>query len=148
MAMAGVFAQADIGAHRERRGRILQLLDGPLDDAVLGMRPRTLRILLVGQPEKDDGVHSQPHALLGLFGQLVHGYPKHPGHGRHLFPHSLAGHDKKRVDKVSRSNAGLSDKRPEIFVLPESACPVFRKNHDQCSPFFCWSKAIPQHSYS
>ena len=142
MAMAGIFAQADIGTDRQLWRRVLQLLDGPLDDAVLGMRPRTFRILLVGQTEKDDRVHPKAHALLGLLGQLVHGHSEHPGHGWHLFPDSLSRHDKKRVDKMGRRNAGLPDKRPEGFVLPEPAGPVFRKNHGLFSPFLSRQKAF------
>ena len=64
MAVAGVFAQADVGDDEQFRIGLLEAGHGLLHDAVGGVGPAADRVFFLRQPEKHDRAQSLVHGHL------------------------------------------------------------------------------------
>ena len=100
MAVAHVFAQADVGDDVEVWPAVLETAHGFLHDAVFGIRAGGLFILPRRDAEEDDGLEAVVHGLFHLFFQLAEGKLILAGHGRDLLAEGLVvrfhheiGHD-------------------------------------------------------
>ena len=71
MAVAGVFAEADVGDDQQLRHGGLDLADGALDDAVGGVGLRANLVLLGGDAEQDHAADAERGDLAGLVGEGV-----------------------------------------------------------------------------
>jgi len=80
VAVVGVFTEADIGGHHDFRGLVLQLLDGPLDNAVLGMGAGADSVLFFGDAKENHGLYTQLQALFRLFFELINREAEDAGH--------------------------------------------------------------------
>ncbi len=102
MAVAGVFAIADVGHHQQLRDFALHRADGLLHDAVIGISARCDLVLGLGNAEQNHAADAELVRLFAFVHQLVHRKLRVPGHGADLAPHAFARTDEQRQDEIGR----------------------------------------------
>ena len=71
VAVRRVLAEADVGEEHELGRTLRERTERLLDDAVLVVGARRRLVLLLRDPEEEDGADAEPQELLGLVGEPV-----------------------------------------------------------------------------
>jgi len=100
MAVAHVFAQADVSDDVKLGPAVLEQTHGLLHDAVFGVSAGGVFVLEFGNAEKNDGFQARIHGLFHLLFQLCKAELELAGHGAYFFTktlvvsfHNEIGHD-------------------------------------------------------
>jgi len=90
MAVAGVFAVADVGNHQQPRRLAADSADGALHDSLVVIRPGGRFVLGFGQAEEDDAADAERMDLGAFLHQFVDRKLVVAGHGADFAANALA----------------------------------------------------------
>jgi hypothetical protein len=132
VAVAGVFAQADVGDEDEfLRGR--GLLDGAqslLHDAVFIPCAGALLVLGFGQAEEEQAAEAQSCRFFCFADGFIDGEVEDAGHGADGLAHGLAGADEQGVDQVAGLQSGFAHQGAQGLGAAQAAHARFRETHE------------------
>src|ERR1051326_5678022 len=100
MAMAGIFAQTNIGDQNQVRSVFFNLADGILDHPVRGISAAALFILRFRNAKENDSLDPGFVDALSNLGDFIRGVLPNAGHTRDFFPGLEFFAYEKRQDKV------------------------------------------------
>ena len=131
MAVAGVFAEADVGDEHELLGGcgLLEGAQSLLHDAVVVPRAGALLVLGFGQAKKQQAAESEASGFFGFAHGFVDGEIEDAGHGADGAAHALAGTEKERVDQVAGIKRGLANQGAKRLCATQAPNAGFRETH-------------------
>ena len=131
VAVAGVFAQADVGDEHElfAGGRLLEGAETLLDDAVVVPCAGGLFVLGVGQAEEQEAANAELRGFFGFAKGFIDGKIEHSGHGTHRVAYTFARAEKERVDQVAGLKRGFANQGAQRFGAPQTTHAILRKTH-------------------
>src|SRR5436190_1368770 len=129
MAVAHVFAQANIGDYDQFRASSLDGADGLLHDAVVGIGRFRLIVLLVWNTEKQDGLESQIVGPLRFVGHFREGQLENPRHARDRLPRGDPFADEKRENEIVNAEPCLANEIAEAGAPSQTPRPMNQFSH-------------------
>ncbi len=123
VAMAGVFAETDIGDDDEVRCRVLERTHCVLHDAGIVVRLGTFFVLRCRQPEDQHRGYAKRLEIVSLARYLVERDPKLARHRLDLFADARAVGDEQGIHEVGRRQPRFGDQAPHAGRLPQAAVP-------------------------
>ena len=121
MAVLHVFAQADVRDDEQRRQFLFQQPDGLLHDAVLRVSAGSLRVLFVGNAEKQNGRNAERVGARRFADNFVRRKLEHAGHGLDGAAQFFAEARKQRQDELLHAQMRFGDEPPQRGRLPQPA---------------------------
>ena len=128
MAVAHVFAEADIGHDDQIRQFLFQQSHRLLHDAVAGVGAGGLFILGVGNAEEQDGGHSQGVRPPGFLGRLVGRELKDAGHGGDGLARLASAAGEKGQDQLGGVERGFAHEAAQGGRLAQAPGAVVSEN--------------------
>ena len=123
-----MYSQRQTSVRQHQLGRALREgTEGLLDDAVLVVGARRRIVLLLRDPEEEDGADAEPQELLGLVGEAVDRPLRDAGQAFERLLDSGAGTGEERVDEVAQVEPRLADELPEGAGAPKASQAGGRK---------------------
>ena len=129
VAVVGVFAKAHVGQQQQARHRFLEIGQGALNDAVIGIGVRAEGVLVVGNTEQNDAGDAQIPNLPAFFNRPVNRQLGNARHGTDRIAHPGAGYDEQRHDEVVDAELGFSHHASQRLGTSQAARAVGRKGH-------------------
>ena len=153
VAVAHVFAQADVGDDVERGPAMLEAAHGFLYDTVLGIGAAGLFVLLGRDAEKDHGLQAVIHGLFHLLFQLGQRQLVLAGHGADLLTEGLVlglhhkiGHD----EVFGQQGRGLAHHAADLGGPAQTSAAMEGLGHGSTSMRQCrgcvwggWRRPVP-----
>src|SRR2546421_5768677 len=121
VAVARVFAEADVGDDEQVRHGVLHRAHGLLHDAVIGVGLGAARILLRRNTEEQYAGDAHAGGILAFLDQLIHGEAVLAGHGCDRLSHAAAVHDEQGIDEVVDRQRRLADEFAEQRFFAQAA---------------------------
>src|ERR1022692_1472416 len=129
VAMAHVFAQANIRDHDQLGASGFDRSDGLLHDAVFRIRGCCLLVFLLRNAEEQYGLQSQIVGALRFVGYFRERELKNARHARNWLPRRYSFADKKRENEVVRAELCLTNEISQAGAVPQTARPMNQFSH-------------------
>ena len=129
VAVAGVFAIADVGDDQQLGGFAAHGADGVLHDAVVGVGAGGHFVLGFRQAEQDHAADAERLHFGALLHQFVNGQLIVAGHGADFAAHAFARADEQGQDELRRMEPGFAHQRTDALRRPQAAETVDGKRH-------------------
>jgi acylphosphatase len=129
VAVACVFAIADIGEDEQSGNFALDRTNRALNNAVLGGTTGSDFVLLIRNSEQDYAPDAERMDFAALVDNAIDGHLRVAGHGRYFAPHSFAFADKERKYELRRLEVGFANKIAHGLAGAQPAQTDFREWH-------------------
>ena len=127
MPVIGILAEADIGNDHQVGEPFLDRAHRFLNDAVLGVGTRSQGVLLVGEPEQDDGWNMHIGGGLHRVDQVIEGLLIVSRHRGDRVADVFALHREEGQDEIAGRQFGFADHAAQGFIPAHAARSVFRE---------------------
>jgi hypothetical protein len=129
VAVAGVFAVADVGYNQKAGNFALDGAYSPLHNPVIVIGAGTFFVLRFRKAEQYYAADSQPANFPALFHCHIDRQLALRGHGTDRPPNPFAGHDKQRKYEIRRIKERFAHKAAHGFARSQAAGPLNREGH-------------------
>ena len=131
VAVVGVLAQADVGDHHQVGQRLLDRAHRARHDAVVAVRLRAGRVLLLRNAEQDHRRDAEIAHRAALLHRLVDRQLRDARHRADRLRHPRARHDEQRQDELVDAQPRLAHHAAQRLVAPQPARSIGREFHQR-----------------
>src|ERR1700683_72864 len=130
MAMAGVFAHADVGDDQQFQIGVPNSVDGALNGSIVSPSLGALFIFFLRQAKQNNSGQAELFDFAAFFDEFIDRLLVDAGHGADFGAHIFAGADEHWGDKSGAAEARFANQAAESFGAPQSTRAMNRECHE------------------